>query len=302
MRSTLQIQEQERRLRNLHGMQLIGFYYAHGFEIVQLHFNEQTHELQAIKVTGDDNVPAGQITFTVSMRASSSTQQQQEEEEEHSPEQVSQSNSARATDVQTSNSQQQQPEEVGDDGSGALPIFGRVQVADFGHNNPRFLPLRLFYMEDDASLFIVRFMESGILIFFRREDTIGEHTVDKEEMCEAERAHYADLLRNVPTRAAGTLSLQSAMNEWYGENGPRGLSQEQVEAAIRTRQFVCQQQGERNRAAVAGNATSCSICLQCFGDGDTLGCVDRCGHEFHRDCISRWLVRCAVCPLCRTEL
>lgn len=44
--------------------------------------------------------------------------------------------------------------------------------------------------------------------------------------------------------------------------------------------------------------TSCSICLENYEQGCEL-CVLPCGHEFHKSCVSRWLLNeRRVCPLC----
>lgn len=44
--------------------------------------------------------------------------------------------------------------------------------------------------------------------------------------------------------------------------------------------------------------TSCTICLENYEQGCEL-CVLPCGHEFHKPCVSRWLLNeRGVCPLC----
>ncbi|KAL9241255.1 hypothetical protein vseg_015386 [Gypsophila vaccaria] len=43
----------------------------------------------------------------------------------------------------------------------------------------------------------------------------------------------------------------------------------------------------------------CSICLNEFEEGSCVGVLD-CGHEFHRQCIKKWLVINNVCPLCKS--
>ncbi|OIT05057.1 PREDICTED: E3 ubiquitin-protein ligase MBR2-like [Nicotiana attenuata] len=43
---------------------------------------------------------------------------------------------------------------------------------------------------------------------------------------------------------------------------------------------------------------SCCVCLDTFGDGDNLGQLD-CGHEFHYDCIRKWLRGKNCCPICK---
>ncbi|VEU35585.1 unnamed protein product [Pseudo-nitzschia multistriata] len=47
---------------------------------------------------------------------------------------------------------------------------------------------------------------------------------------------------------------------------------------------------------------TCTICLDDYQIGDKLCCLP-CGHVFHAECISKWLVeRSATCPLCNLDL
>jgi hypothetical protein len=50
----------------------------------------------------------------------------------------------------------------------------------------------------------------------------------------------------------------------------------------------------------------CPICLDSLCvevEQKALNTVARlpCGHAFHRHCITRWLVRCSSCPVCRMD-
>jgi E3 ubiquitin-protein ligase SIS3 len=46
----------------------------------------------------------------------------------------------------------------------------------------------------------------------------------------------------------------------------------------------------------------CSICLANVEPGESVRCLPRCGHTFHRACIDLWLVRRSECPLCKQEI
>ncbi|OEL17327.1 hypothetical protein BAE44_0021654, partial [Dichanthelium oligosanthes] len=52
-----------------------------------------------------------------------------------------------------------------------------------------------------------------------------------------------------------------------------------------------------------GGVTECAICLAECEDGEEVS-VMPCshGHEFHPDCIAKWLGCRNMCPLCRHEL
>ncbi|KAK6132784.1 hypothetical protein DH2020_033462 [Rehmannia glutinosa] len=43
----------------------------------------------------------------------------------------------------------------------------------------------------------------------------------------------------------------------------------------------------------------CVICQNDYEDGEDIGTVD-CGHEYHRDCIKKWLIVKNTCPVCKS--
>lgn len=43
----------------------------------------------------------------------------------------------------------------------------------------------------------------------------------------------------------------------------------------------------------------CCICQEEYVDGQNLGLLD-CGHEFHSNCITQWLMQKNLCPICKT--
>ena len=56
----------------------------------------------------------------------------------------------------------------------------------------------------------------------------------------------------------------------------------------------------RSRLGSAGEE-QCAVCRQDFRADETLRAMP-CSHAFHQHCISEWLRRNAVCPLCRCRL
>lgn len=46
----------------------------------------------------------------------------------------------------------------------------------------------------------------------------------------------------------------------------------------------------------------CSICYEEFCDGSPLQVTTVCGHQYHRECIRKWLDKHTTCPLCRTDI
>jgi len=52
---------------------------------------------------------------------------------------------------------------------------------------------------------------------------------------------------------------------------------------------------------LGGPETSCAVCLSEFEWGDAMRQLP-CGHNFHRNCIDKWLKRNKVCPLCLQDI
>ncbi|CAM8965023.1 hypothetical protein QQ045_003734 [Rhodiola kirilowii] len=52
----------------------------------------------------------------------------------------------------------------------------------------------------------------------------------------------------------------------------------------------------------ADSDPECVICLEVFGDGARYRILPGCGHVFHLNCIDAWLVKAAVCPVCRASI
>ena len=46
----------------------------------------------------------------------------------------------------------------------------------------------------------------------------------------------------------------------------------------------------------------CVICLDIFDINQKLTKIKKCGHVYHRDCISSWFKKKERCPICNYEL
>ncbi|KAH0682486.1 hypothetical protein KY289_020238 [Solanum tuberosum] len=57
-------------------------------------------------------------------------------------------------------------------------------------------------------------------------------------------------------------------------------------------------QSKYQSAKIKNYSESCCICLDTYDDGAELGKINY-GHEFHYQCIRRWLKRNNSCPICR---
>jgi hypothetical protein len=81
-------------------------------------------------------------------------------------------------------------------------------------------------------------------------------------------------------------SVRRALQLGAMPSGQR-LSEEEIKALPQVRFESTEQQ-------------HCSICLEAYQEGEQLTAL-RCHHVFHIDCLARWMMRAAVCPLCRTS-
>ncbi|KAG9142449.1 hypothetical protein Leryth_018235 [Lithospermum erythrorhizon] len=46
------------------------------------------------------------------------------------------------------------------------------------------------------------------------------------------------------------------------------------------------------------NDETCAICLKDFEEDENIGILS-CQHQFHRDCLTNWLINKNSCPMCR---
>ncbi|GFZ07808.1 hypothetical protein Acr_19g0007450 [Actinidia rufa] len=53
--------------------------------------------------------------------------------------------------------------------------------------------------------------------------------------------------------------------------------------------------GEKGKSSM-----ECAVCLESFKVGDVCRLLPKCKHSFHVQCIDSWLLKTAVCPICRT--
>ncbi|KAL1325631.1 hypothetical protein HN51_035686 [Arachis hypogaea] len=74
-----------------------------------------------------------------------------------------------------------------------------------------------------------------------------------------------------------------------------GLSEEIITNQMKTKTYLM--------AASAVNLEEADVCVICqdeYENQDTIGFLP-CGHEYHADCLRKWLLVRNVCPLCKSE-
>jgi len=93
---------------------------------------------------------------------------------------------------------------------------------------------------------------------------------------------------------AMTYEELTALGEQIGTQS-KGLAAEVIEA-LPVRRY-------REEERTAGREEEkCMICLTEFEEGDEAARVPKCGHEYHRGCLTPWLSDNKCCPICKTEI
>lgn len=49
------------------------------------------------------------------------------------------------------------------------------------------------------------------------------------------------------------------------------------------------------------NVQQCLVCQEDYCNGEKVSCMP-CFHMFHSDCITKWLVKCHLCPVCKYQM
>lgn len=76
-------------------------------------------------------------------------------------------------------------------------------------------------------------------------------------------------------------------------NVSTGLSEDNISKCLREKVYCSSDQEHEE--------VSCPICLEEYDNGDKIVTMEKCGHDYHADCIKKWLLMKKVCPICKTE-
>ncbi|XP_026434645.1 E3 ubiquitin-protein ligase RNF6-like [Papaver somniferum] len=74
----------------------------------------------------------------------------------------------------------------------------------------------------------------------------------------------------------------------------RGLSKETISSHLKTRVHTTSTDSMEEETEI------CTICLDGYENKGKIATLD-CKHEYHEDCITQWLVRKNVCPICKRQ-
>ncbi|XAR52379.1 hypothetical protein NMG60_11020420 [Bertholletia excelsa] len=81
-----------------------------------------------------------------------------------------------------------------------------------------------------------------------------------------------------------------ALGESMG-NVSTGLSEEMISKCLI----------ERKNSDISHEDGRCCICLEEYSDGDKVGTLKKCGHNYHVSCIRTWLLMKNSCPICKAS-
>lgn len=86
-----------------------------------------------------------------------------------------------------------------------------------------------------------------------------------------------------------------ALGEQIGNAGS-GLSEDFIRGHLKTRIFTSRLE---DVPSADQDLNFCSICQMEYNDQEKIGMLD-CSHEYHVDCIEKWLVEKNTCPVCKS--
>ncbi|XP_044509335.1 probable E3 ubiquitin-protein ligase ZFP1 [Mangifera indica] len=140
------------------------------------------------------------------------------------------------------------------------------------HNLPY---LRVLPSDGVAMLEMPDFYEVGNLIDHHRDMRL-----DIEDMSYEELLEVGEQIGNVNT----------------------GLSEEAITSQLRTRTYISATADANleESASMDQEPDSCIICQEDYRNHEKIGTLC-CGHEYHEECLKKWLFVKNVCPICKSE-
>lgn len=131
---------------------------------------------------------------------------------------------------------------------------------------------------------------SGLVDTRQRIGTEVSMIVDHPSFYSASRSsydQYRDMRLDVDSMNYEELL---ALEESIG-NVSTGLSEDMILKCLSGKRYSC---GDQNRVE-----ESCAICLEEYKSDDGMVTLKNCGHDYHVDCITKWLLVKNVCPICK---
>nr|GEX48897.1 hypothetical protein [Tanacetum cinerariifolium] len=89
-----------------------------------------------------------------------------------------------------------------------------------------------------------------------------------------------------------------ALGEQIGSAGS-GLSDDFILQHLKTRVFATSKSSESQDASCVDQELNCVICQTNYDNEEQIGVLD-CGHEYHVECVKKWLTVKNTCPVCKS--
>lgn len=128
--------------------------------------------------------------------------------------------------------------------------------------------------------------EVAILEFHEYHDTEDSIDQHRDMRLDIDHMSYEELL---------------ALGEHIGSVNT-GLTNEFIQKNLKTKNFTSPPacvNVEQATCSEQGKINFCVVCQTDYECDDTIGILD-CGHEYHRECIAKWLVVKNACPVCKS--
>ncbi|KAI3838689.1 hypothetical protein MKX03_013379 [Papaver bracteatum] len=114
------------------------------------------------------------------------------------------------------------------------------------------------------------------------------------------RQYGFDMLISLNRNVRSTLDVGGMSYEELTELGERigivqrGLPKETILRELKTRVHTTSEDSTEEETEI------CIVCQDRYENKDKIGTLD-CKHYYHKDCITQWLVRKNVCPICKRQ-
>ncbi|XP_014490734.1 E3 ubiquitin-protein ligase MBR2-like [Vigna radiata var. radiata] len=84
------------------------------------------------------------------------------------------------------------------------------------------------------------------------------------------------------------------LSEWINDKSERGLSEDIIARHMQTKSYLLPENLGDQESDI------CIICQDEYKNKEEIGIL-QCGHEYHVECVKRWLHEKNVCPMCKSK-
>ncbi|WOH05008.1 hypothetical protein DCAR_0624420 [Daucus carota subsp. sativus] len=123
------------------------------------------------------------------------------------------------------------------------------------------------------------------------------------EVYQTTRLHYAVFFRVEDHRENRVLCTVDLPYEHLVEDRQEESTEDEDEGMVPAALPAIRSLGATRIQVEEGNKNvqQCVICQEEYRDGEKVTCMP-CLHMFHKDCITKWLLRSHLCPICKFQM